>query len=165
MVLTSWPDLEYVSGRRFVLWQAQHQKWRATDDGHASRHNAGMPSATRVHTIDPAWVASVATCFRAAALQKGDNAVPAEPVPALHGGCDGEKSAYRRKGVRGEDRCPSVVAYWGCNHKQVMFVELCSAMPSDWRPQFIHTTETQSCTRPYLGPCSRPHVSTRSVRL
>ena len=39
--------------RRFVLWQSQHNKWRAIDDGHASGHNGAISNIVRVHTTDP----------------------------------------------------------------------------------------------------------------
>ena len=105
---------------RFVLHQGA--KWRAIDDGRASRANSGAGFTAQVHTATvDGIVANVRTFYRRV-LQHFGTELPDDL--AMEGGVDDETAAFRYRPTRDDDAPFLIVAVFNPVLRRVQFGEM-----------------------------------------
>ena len=105
---------------RFVLHQGA--KWRAIDDGRASRANSGAGFTAQVHTATVDGVVANVRTFYRRVLQRFGTKLPDDF--AMEGGVDDETAAFGYRPTRDDDAPFLIVAVFNPVLRRVQFGEM-----------------------------------------
>ena len=105
---------------RFVIHQ--RVKWRAIDDGRASRANSGAGFTAQVHTATADGVVANVRTFYRRVLQHFGTKLPDDL--AMEGSVDDETAAFRYRPTRDDDAPVLIVAVFNPELRRVQFGEM-----------------------------------------